>query len=228
MSFVNWFHSIKIFKLEVYDKKLEKFLKNPRSFDIRYYNDCGLELFLLGLSDKITESLFNQQFDTKNQNKRLLSVADYCIKNKILNAEWKFFVEWFLINKNLILRGNSFFKRPFAVYLFRGINPEAYKDLLKYGNTTSNPDKFSEAFGIGSKKEHFGLSRRESMWASPQLLVAYEHICHNNPSIVVVYKKVYFKCLSRSDPLLFNVWVLKNKNTNFRDTIEAIIRIRYY
>jgi len=213
MRFIDWFHNVKVFKLEVYDGRFKNFLSVYDSSGYR----CGLWDFLF----EEPGFFLGQRFDSADLDERVMAKAEFCIKNRLINAEWKKFIGWALANKNGILRAKSLLSR-WAPFLYRTIPPNAYKDLLKYGNTTADVRKFGRPDKVRIRGKIVELNKSEFIWATIHLPQIWSGVMRTNPSIIIVYKRNCFTKL-RED-----VWKLKDKNMDFRDTIEAIIRIRYF
>ena len=226
-----WFHSIPIFKLEVYNKKLGAYLRKTPD-GMHYGYECGFEAFFeqLPTERKHQVELFGKSIwepqkgwlekatkATRRDDHVIGKIEgakkliEFCLENKLINLNWLEYLEWYADNRKKILRASKIFKKFIlgVPFLYRGIPPEAYKDLLKYGNTTT---KFGDS---------------DWMYAADNLPRAWERCreINKNPYIIVVYRKKYFYNDIRSNSY---VWVRKDKSTDFRDTIVAIIRVRFF
>lgn len=199
-----WFRSIKKFKLEVYNKKLQQSIASA------YNNDALFYLFLMPKEDQLR--LFRKFFRDN------IELLQFCIENRFINREWIPFYEW--------CERDSIMKTWKHDFLFRSISKKYYRLLLKLGSTwAAETGEFEDnAF----REEN--LPRYEYIWATPYLDKAWESASffleHEGCSIIVLYKSKYF--YQKQIPSNANhVWVKVDKNMDYRDTIEAIVRIRF-
>ncbi|HLC60970.1 MAG TPA: hypothetical protein VJJ52_06095 [Candidatus Nanoarchaeia archaeon] len=179
------------------------------------YNGKGfIELFQM--HEKSQKLIFNE-FVEKD-----LDIVLYCIKEKHINDEWLKCFEWYNKRKRAINRAHSVFKTFISPFLYRSILPSMYKKLLRYGSITANlTDQFE-----GESFRQANLPRSDYIWASDFIEKAWEGTQNLNPAIIVIYRKKYFyKWKSGYGGY---VWIKKDKSTDYRDTIEAIIKVRYY
>ena len=237
-----WFHSIPIFKLEVYNEQLGRYIRET-PYGMHYNYECGFEAFfeqlphheiyqrrLFGKSvweiqrDLINSPTWKHDF-VIGQIEGAQKLIEFCIQNEWINSEWLKYFEWWAYNRKKILRSSSIFKKfiPFASpYIYRGIPPKGYRDLLRYGNTTAK-----------SKSEEFkdlGLTSEDYTYAADNLPKAWEYARNYNPSIIVIYRKKYFYNLAKASRFVSYgeyTWARKDKSIDFRDTIVAIISVRY-
>lgn len=212
------FHTIKVFNLEVYDKRFIQFLSVHDSSGYR----CGLWDFLFEEYKPYIDHGYDDDIvDPNDPDSVLIAKTEYYIKKGSINAEWQRFIDWVLTNKKHILRANSIWSR-WAPFLYRTIPPEAYEDLLRYGNSTADVEKFGKPDKVRIRGKIVELDKSDFIWATIHLPQIWSGVMNTNPSIIIIYKKKFFTKL-RED-----VWKRKDKNIDFRDTIEAIIRISYF
>ena len=232
MRFLDWFHTIKVFKLEVYDRHIAQFLRNdgPYNLDresLRKFMNLDYEFLsyfasgrkpvdfsrkMVSFRDELSELPFEGRF---------AKFIEFAINEKMLNSNWiEFHNFWF--------QNNQF--KHHCGFLFRMIPPIAYKDLLKYGNSTADPIKFP---GNDTLEKFDGsevvLTPSDYISASDFIEKAWERGCKSNPGIIIVYNETDYEDMKTIFKRTYDyLWIRKDTKKDFRDTIVAIIRIKYF
>ena len=219
-----WFHNINNFKLEIYDKTLAEYVINSRTFGSHSGYDGGGFVDLFEMIPSIQTTLFGRTFGKKwSDPETKINFIQFLVDNNYINSEWISCLEWYLKREKSMHRADSMFGRWIFPFLYRSINPRMYKELLKYGSITS---ALTDQFEDGNFRME-NLPRSEYIWAAELLEKAWEYANKTNPSIIIIYRKKYFyhrKITNNAN----HVWVKRDKNIDYRDTIEAIISVRYY
>jgi hypothetical protein len=215
---------IPTFKLEIHHKPLANCIKTTKGGEHYSYN-CGFLGFFNSLPHEYQgqRNVLGRNAHRDGLFDDALEMILYCIDQGWMNAEWLRYYKWHAKNKRLFRRGSSMFKTFFSPYLYRGIPPAAYKDLLFTGNTAAK-------FGDENDIADLGFTKADWMFAVSNLPKAWEYAHNHNPSIIVVYKKRFFynlKQASRHVSYGEYRWARKDKNMDFRKAIVAIIRVRY-
>jgi hypothetical protein len=218
------------FKLEIYNKRLGEYIKNPHNFGFKpHYDGEGfLELFEMmgGPQKKVFGEYITPDSAGIHTPEDMMELVNYCIKKKYINKNWLLCAKWYLTRGKAI--SGAIVKNLKRPYLFRSIDPRFYRSFLRHGVTQSDVrDNYDRLFF-----EKVGIEKSDYIYADTLIYKAWEYamIRKQNPVVIVVYKGKFFKWAGEikgpiSAPSY--AWIKKNKEVSYKDTVDAVIRTRF-
>ncbi len=222
------FNQVPYFKLEVYHKQIGSYIKNPKNItgDNTFYQGKGfIELLEMSLAaqKKIFGKVIFPWAASGTNLEAILKLLEHCIKKGYINKEWIRCAEWYVVHKRQVKRVYSILHKIFpSPFLYRSIDPKLIPLLLQTGSVTA---VFKDEYEDQNFRS-LGLTRSKYVWAEDFIEKAWEYAARNNPSVIVVYKKIFFSHKDVPNNRR-GVWVKRSEQINYPDTLEAVIEVKY-